>query len=859
MTETNNTTLAGEDVLRIATRRSQLALTQSGQIADRLRAARPGARVELVEVVTSGDRIQDRALREIGGKALFTKEIEEALLDGRADIAIHSLKDLPTELPPGLELLVVPVRENPRDALVCNEPWDSLESLPQGARVGTGSLRRGGLLLRARPDLEIVALRGNVDTRLRKLRESGEMDAIVLAEAGMRRLGLDVKRSLLDPETFVPAACQGALGIEAAVNRPEIAWVKEVLAHEPTRLAAEAERAYLAEVEGSCKVPVAAHASWADGQLSMTACVTSEEGDVVQVTLPPTAVGNAELAREVGREAARRVRLAGGEAIIARYTDPPTPLGVHGGDPLVELGAGSSTALGMTAEPSLTHSPTVYLVGAGPGDSGLITVRGKTLLEQAGAVVYDSLANHDLLTSIHTDAERHFVGKRAGRHSATQDEICALLVDLAGRHETVVRLKGGDPFLFGRGGEEAEALADAGVHFELVPGVTAGIAAAAYAGVPLSHRDLASSVTFLTGHTVAEGRPRVDWESVAKQDTVVLYMSVARAAENFSALLAAGRPGDDPVVAVEWASFPRQRILRTTLADAAETMTAAAWEAPSVIVVGAVAGLHDKLAWFERNPLYGRRVLVTRSAGQASRLSLLLYQAGATPVEVPALEICPVEGDERERLHRSLRDLASYQWVVFTSPNGVRHAFEACLELGLDARAFAGCTLATIGTVTGRTLRECGLSTDLVPKRFDAEGLLEAMPIESMDGARVLVLRAREARPVVIEGLRSRGAQVDDVATYYTCTPDDLEARLSEALDERLDLLTFASSKTVRNLVDAAGERAAELLAVPAACIGPICRRSATRLGFDVVVQPPVYTIDALIDSIRLWAESREP
>jgi uroporphyrinogen III methyltransferase/synthase len=841
------------EIIRLATRRSQLALAQSGMLARQLEVARPGARCELIEVVTSGDRIQDRALREVGGKALFTKEIEEALLDGRADIAVHSLKDVATEQPPGLALIAIPEREDPADALICRVRGATLATLPAGARVGTGSLRRGGLVLWQRPDLTVVPIRGNVGTRLGRLEGDDPLDAVILAEAGLRRLGFEhVARTRLDPTRFVPAAGQGALAIQAAEHRADLRWITTAVDHGPTRLAAAAERAFLARVEGSCRVPVAAYLCQADGRWVLTGCIASDAGDVVQVTLDRPGVWDEAEAHAWGDELANRVLLAGGAGIARHFLGGAAPAGGEG------EGGRSTYDADVEGGERAPGPGTVYLVGGGPGDLGLITVRGRELLAGADAVVYDSLANPELIAAIGEQAERHYVGKRAGEHASTQDEIGDLLIALAGRYDTVVRLKGGDPFIFGRGGEEAERLVEAGVPFEVVPGVTSAIAAPAFAGVPLTHRGHSSSVVFITGHSAPDAV--VDWASVARQDTIVVLMGVARAADNFAALMAAGRPADDPVLAVEWASFPRQRVVRTTLREASAAASAAGLESPAVFVVGAVAALHDRLHWFRQRPLFGRKVLVTRSRQQASRLATRLFQAGAVPVELPAIAIHSVGGAERARLDDALARLSDYDWVVFTSHNGVRHAMEALYArtgaaATRDARAFAGTRLATIGTVTRETLAEYGLQADLVPERFDAEGLLEAIGPETRANGRVLVLRAREARPVLIEGLRERGVTVDDVATYYTDEPAGLEQRVADVLRGGLDLITFASSKTVTNLVRAAGPHADALRRVPAACIGPVTRRAATRAGFEVVVQPERFTVDALVAAVARWAE----
>lgn len=499
---------------------------------------------------------------------------------------------------------------------------------------------------------------------------------------------------------------------------------------------------------------------------------------------------------------------------------------------------------------------TVFLVGAGPGDVGLITVRGKRLLESADAIVYDNLANDDLMSALSVTAERYYVGKKAGGHTLPQAEISKLLADLAAVHQTVVRLKGGDPYIFGRGGEEAELLASSGIPFEIVPGVTSAQGAAVYAGVPLTHRKYASSVAFLTGHAsrTADSLP-IDWGAAARLDTLVIYMGVSALSENMDALLDAGRRPDDEVIAVEWATYPRQRVLKSTISKAARDFANSHLETPAVLIIGRVCALSDDIDWFKRRPLFGKRILVTRAQGQASRLSLLLFQSGATPVEVPAIEIRPVDGDERLALERALSGLSSYQWVVFTSPNGVKHTFRCLSEIGGDSRAFGGVKLAAIGTNTAAALATYGLKPDLLPDRFQAEGLLDALRPKLSPGDHVAILRAREARATLVVGLREAGITVSDIPTYFSRAPDGLEQQISDLLNEGVDLLTFASPSAVKNLVAAAGSLADRLTSVPVAAIGPITRKSAVNHGFNVVVQPERFLVSTLVEAIAEWAE----
>lgn len=479
---------------------------------------------------------------------------------------------------------------------------------------------------------------------------------------------------------------------------------------------------------------------------------------------------------------------------------------------------------------------TVYLVGAGPGDPGLLTRRGAEVLARADVVVYDRLAAPALLALAPPGAELVDVGKAPGRAAMTQEQINELLVARGERGAEVVRLKGGDPFVFGRGGEEAEACIAAGVPFEVVPGITSAIAAPAYAGIPVTHRGLSTSFTVVTGHEdPAKGTTDTDWDALAKAGgTLVILMGAARIGEIARALVAGGRDPDTPVAAVRWGTRPEQRTVRATLA----TIAQAGVEAPSAIVVGAVAALD--LAWFERRPLFGRRIVVTRAREQASELRARLEALGAQVVEMPAIEIEPVDF--------ALPDLRAYEWVVFTSANGVDAFFDrGLLSAGLDARALASSRVAAIGPGTADALRRRGIVADLVPERFVAESLLDAFPAPS-GPARVLLARAEVARDVLPEGLEAKGYTTDVLPVYRTrpAAPDpaDLEALRAGAVDA----VTFTSSSTVTNLCDAVGPLPDPPPLVVS--IGPVTSATARARGLTVDAEADPHTIDGLVDAL---------
>jgi uroporphyrinogen III methyltransferase / synthase len=489
---------------------------------------------------------------------------------------------------------------------------------------------------------------------------------------------------------------------------------------------------------------------------------------------------------------------------------------------------------------------TVYLVGGGPGDPGLLTVRAHELLRRADAVIYDRLSQESLLDLAPADAERIDVGKAPGQTRRTQDEINALLIERGKSDATVVRLKGGDPFVFARGGEEAAALLAAGVDFEVVPGITSAIAVPAYAGIPVTLRHSSTSVTIVTGHEdpAAGVEGSVDWGAVAQVGgTIVILMGVARIAAIAKALMAGGRSPDTPVAAVQWGTRPNQTTVRATLGTIAHHRLGT----PSTIVVGDVAALD--LAWFEKRPLFGRRIVVTRARDQASEFVAKLSDLGAETIEVPAIEVREAI-DGGAALRRAVRSLYAYDWVVVTSPNGARALLVALRSEGLDVRAFVGAHVAAIGPGTADVLAAGNLLVDLVPPRFVAESLVEEFPDPPPERTgRVLLARAAVARDILPEGLRNRGWEVDVVEAYRTFTPPlDVERRSDLA---RADMITFTSSSTVTRFLEVAGR---ESIPPVVAAIGPVTAATAREHGLTVDIESDVHTIDGLIDAILAWA-----
>lgn len=496
----------------------------------------------------------------------------------------------------------------------------------------------------------------------------------------------------------------------------------------------------------------------------------------------------------------------------------------------------------------------VYLVGAGPGDPGLLTLRAMEVLRRADVVIYDALANDRLLELAPPDAERICVGKRGGEDCVTQEEINSVLVTAGRREQVVVRLKGGDPFVFGRGGEEALALAEAGVTFEVVPGITAGIAAPAYAGIPITHRGLASTLTLVTAHEdPAKPGSDVAWGEVARQGgTLVIYMGMSALERVVERLIREGMPGDTPAAVIEWGTYARQRTVVGQVAEIAARVEEAGVGAPAIVVIGATVALRDRLRWFERRPLFGKRVVVTRARAQASDFVTALESSGAEVIAFPAIRIVPAA--DPGPLRRAVRELAQYDWVVFTSVNGVERFWHELEEAGQDARALGGVRVACIGPATAASLELHGIRADVVPTSYVAEAVVEELAAATeLEGVRVLLPRAAGARTVLPEGLRERGAVVDEVEAYRSAPDAAGAAELRRRLDAgEVDVVTFTSSSTVTNLVEAVGT---DLGGAVVAAIGPVTAETARGYGIRVDVVAEEHTISGLMAALMEYLD----
>jgi len=485
----------------------------------------------------------------------------------------------------------------------------------------------------------------------------------------------------------------------------------------------------------------------------------------------------------------------------------------------------------------------VYLVGAGPGDPDLITWKGRKLLALADSVLYDNLANEHLLELTRADCERIYVGKKKSVHAFPQEEICAMLIERARRDLNVVRLKGGDPFIFGRGGEEAEALVEAGVEFEVVPGVTSPLGIAAYSGVPLTHREHTKVVTFVTGHDVHA----IDWSKVGQSETLVIFMGIFSIHEIAAEIMRHGRSGETPAICVRWGTRADQETVTGTLATIAGRIDQAHVKPPATVIIGEVVALHERLNWFEKLPLFGRRIVVTRAAEQAGEFCEQLRSLGGEAVELPVISLQPPANTAP--LDQAIARLADYDWLIFTSVNGVRFFLDRLDRSSQDLRALKA-RICAIGPATRRAVENLHLKVDLMPEEYVAEGLVHAFAGLDLKGKRMLLPRAAVARDLIPAELSRLGAHIDVVEAYRNVVPPDATERARDVFSagKKPDWITFTSSSTVKNLLAIAGRDALE--GVRVASIGPVTSSTLRAHGLNVDAEAKQFTLDGLIVAI---------
>lgn len=790
--------------IRIGTRKSLLALVQTEIVKDALLHAFPETEIEIVKIDTKGDQLLDRSLTSFGGKGVFTVELEAELLSGAIDIAVHSAKDMPMEFPAGLGIGAVLSRADARDTFVSLD-GTKLADLAPGSVVGTSSLRRELQIKEINPQVQIKLLRGNVQTRLRKLKE-GQYDGIILAAAGIERLGYENEEEFhyeyLEPGTFLPAAGQGILAVESRTDDAETAEMLAAIHDAEAACLLAAERSFLKTIGGSCNAPAAAYCRKEGGRFLMDAMFVKDGAHLrrAHMDIAADAQDMLEAATQLGKDIAGEV-----------------------------------------------NKGIVYLVGAGPGDEDLMTRKGLKVLREADVVVYDSLASSSLLNEVRDDAELIFAGKRSSHHFKKQYETNQLLIDLAKEGKNVVRLKGGDPYIFGRGGEEGQELRAAGVDFVVVPGISSSYSVPAYCGIPVTHRDYASSFHVITGHegNHKNGATVLDYGTLAREEgTLIFLMGLKNLPNIVKSLIENGKDPKTPAGVLQEGTTARQKMAVGTLENIVEVVEREGIQTPAITVVGDVVSLADELSWYGGKLLSGQRVLVTGSRSMVERLSPLLKEEGA---EAISFSLIRTEAMDTPEFDRAMADIDSYTWIVLTSANGVECFFDKLKAMRKDIRDFKDVHFAVIGDGTKKALEGHGIYSDLIPTAYSSKDMAAAMVPHMKPTDKVLLLRAEEANAVLPDSLTAAGIDHTCVSLYHTVV-DERKADELSRLIETVDYITFASSSAVRAFVSMAGSL--ENVSAKYISIGPVTTKTAEAEGLHVDRTAAVYTAQGIVDTI---------
>lgn len=827
-------------MIRIGTRTSKLAMVQTENIKARILQAFPEEEVEIVPIVTKGDRELDKHLGSFGGKGVFAKEIEEQLLDGSIDIAVHSAKDVPMEFPEGLCLGAVVEREDARDVLLTRVAMErnrtgvrhksKLDSAvtktsgsekPNGSSyiVGTSSLRRELQISRIIEGVNIRLLRGNVPTRLQKLKD-GQYDAILLAAAGLKRLGLDnepdVHYEYLDTEEFVPAAGQGILAVET--RKGALPEVMAVLNDEHSYMALMAERAFLTRIGGSCNAPCGVYCRLLKQNIS------SAE----------------EMHWKITGMYARDGHTPSYSSCIAAAADVAQ---------LATAAEGLADAL---------RCRTVSLVGAGPGNRGLISEKALACVREAEVIIYDNLISPSILNEAAHDAQLLYAGKRANAHSMKQEDINNLIIAKAKEGKYVVRLKGGDPFIFGRGGEEALALRGANIPFEVVPGVSSAYSVPAFAGIPVTHRGVAASFHVITGHEGdGKGKSGVDFGILAKeQGTLVFLMGLHALGDIARRLIEGGKSADTPVAVIQSGATARQRMVKGTLADIEGRVKSQGLGTPAMIVIGDVVALQEQLGWQRHLPLSGKRILLTGSRSVIEQIEQELEPLGAETVSISLVD---TYRRTDERIEGCLRGIGEYTWIVFTSGAGVRYFFDALKDAedaegrkGIDRRCLGNVRFATVGTSTADVLSQYGYRCDFLPSEYQSKVLAQEWVPTLTSKDKVLLVKAVQGSELLSERLRDASISADVACLYETRVDMRRADEVARHVNE-VDYTVLASGSAAKalGLMAEAAETGSRVVA-----IGPVTADACEKAGIQVSLVAEEYTARGIAKAIMEDAES---
>lgn len=785
-------------IIRIGTRKSKLAMVQTEIVRREIESRFPEAEIVIVPISTKGDKILDRSLTSFGGKGVFTKELEEALLNGEIDMAVHSAKDMPMEFPKGLCMGAVLDRANPGDVLVTTTGIRAVD-LKKESVIGTSSLRRELQIKRLNPQVCIKMLRGNVQTRLEKLRQ-GEYDGILLAAAGLERLGMEKPEGFyleyLDKEQFVPAPGQGILAVE--IREGGLPDIMKGIHSKEAAVMLKAEREYLTLLGGSCNAPCGAYCRREKDGLMMTAMYAKDGIHPVYKSM---------------------------------YRDG------------YEEEDGRKLAECLAAQVSYK---TVSLVGAGPGDKGLLTRKGLECVRKADVIVYDNLISPSILNEASLDAELIYAGKRSSNHHLTQDKINEVLVNQASSGKYVVRLKGGDPYIFGRGGEEALELKKHGIPFEIVPGISSSYSVPAYAGIPVTQRNMASSFHVITGH---EGNHKdaevLNYATLAKEEGTLIFLmglhNLERIAEK---LIENGKDPATPAAVISSGTTGRQKKAAATLETVVQAAREQQIETPAITVIGQVVNLEEELEWFLKERLSGTRILLTGTRHMVKQLEMELDPLGAETISLSLVETKPLVSEDALN---AVRRMEEYQWIVFTSINGVNLFFDILRREHIDLRKLMHLKFAAVGKSSAKALEDQGFICDFQPSVYSGAALAREWVPTLDTGVKVMFVRAKDVSGALPDALKAAGIEYKDLPLYETWTDERRKEELNRIIKD-VDYITVASgsaARALKNMLDETNRPEARIIS-----IGPSTTEEAKKAGLEVYDTAAEYTAAGIAEAI---------
>ena len=786
-------------------------MVQTEMAAEAIKKVFPSIEIEIAGFETKGDLHLDKSLSAFGSKGAFTKELEGAMMDGRIDLAVHSAKDLPVELPEGLTVGAVLKRGDSRDVWVSlRKEFSEIEACRGKVIVGTGSLRRALQIRQMCNGVEIRDIRGNVPTRLKKLSEE-LFDGIILAASGLKRLGYlsdacdetgcfeaegqTFFYEILPKEQFFPAAGQGIIAVETRQHDCEDCM--QAIHDEQTWQMFLAERAFLKAIGGAAAVDTAVD----EEKMTVKARYAADGAHMKEISVSGTRYGDRMKDRQMA----------------------------------VDLGCRAAQKL---------QSGKVYLIGAGPGDTGLITMKGIEALKEADVVVYDHLASASLLNETKDAAEWIDAGKFAGNHRMKQSEIEQLLIEKAMAGHVVARLKGGDPFIFGRGGEEALALTAAGIDYEVIPGVSSVYSAPAYAGIPITHRGKASSFHVITGHEdPTKENSSLDYEILAREEgTLVFLMGLSKLHQISERLIANGKDAHTPAAVIASGTTARQRCVTGELGRIAAISEKADIQPPAILVVGDVVNLKGAVDWQQPGPLSGRKILVTATEIIARPLAEYIRRLGGEPV---VMSLIGVKGQEMSSIKAVLTSPGK-RWLVFTSRNGVRFFFEQMKKEQVDIRSLGDSRIAVMGAGTRKEMENWGCYADLLPEQSCSESLAKALCENVQYDEEICLFRAEEASDVLIKRLREKQYRVVDIPTYRTEIMWKKRELLRKMLED-VDAVTFCSASAVSAFVQMTEGHD---LVAKTICIGPVTAQAAKKAGLHIDKVAEQYDLEGLTEAL---------